>query len=137
MISGVNMTKVKFFICKHCGNLVGIIQDSGVPIVCCGENMTELVPNTTDGALEKHVPVVTKEKTKEGFDIIKAKVGSIEHPMTEAHYIQWIYLQTDKGGHRISLNPGEKPEVSFILHNETPIAVYEYCNLHGLWKADI
>ena len=131
------MTKVKFFICKHCGNIVGVIQDSGIPMVCCGENMTELVANTSDGAFEKHVPVIHHEKTKDGYDIIKAKVGSVEHPMLENHYIQWIYLQTDKGGHRISLNPGEKPEVSFIIHGEKPICVFEYCNLHGLWKADV
>lgn len=131
------MTKVKFFICKHCGNIVGVIQDSGVPMVCCGENMHELVANTSDGAFEKHVPVVSVEKTKDGYDIIKAKVGSVEHPMTDAHYIQWIYLQTDKGGHRISLTPDNKPEATFILHDEKPIAVYEYCNLHGLWKADV
>lgn len=136
-MSGGYMTKVKFYICKHCGNLVGVIHDAGVPMVCCGEKMHELIANTTDGATEKHVPVVSVEKTAENFQKISVKVGSVEHPMTAEHYIQWIYLQTDKGGHRIALSPEDKPAATFILQNEKPVAVYEYCNLHGLWKADI
>lgn len=131
------MTKVKFFICKHCGNLVGVIQDAGVPMVCCGEKMQELKANTTDGATEKHVPVFTLEKTPEGFKKVSVKVGSVEHPMIAEHFIQWIYLQTDKGGHRISLSAADKPEAVFILQSENPVAIYEYCNLHGLWKAEV
>lgn len=125
------MREVKFFICKHCGNLVGMIHDSGVPLVCCGENMAELVANTVDAAKEKHVPVVAIDG-----DIVTVKVGSVPHPMLPEHYIQWIYLLTEQGGERKILKPGDAPEAVFAL---TPgdkfIAAYEYCNLHGLWKA--
>ena len=115
----------KFFICKHCGNLVGMIFSSGVPMVCCGEKMTELVANTTDAATEKHVTVT-------------AVVGSVEHPMLPEHYIQWIYLLTTTGGHRTALQPGEAPKAVFTLQDdEKPVAVYEYCNLHGLWKTEL
>ncbi len=122
----------KFLRCDHCGNLVGVINDAGVPMMCCGQKMTELVPNTTDAANEKHVPVVTVEG-----DVLKAVVGSVEHPMEEAHYIQWIFVETDKGGHKRTFKPGEKPEAVFNLQGEKPVAVYEYCNLHGLWKAEV
>ncbi|HIW40110.1 MAG TPA: desulfoferrodoxin [Candidatus Eubacterium pullicola] len=122
----------KFLRCEHCGNMVGVLNDSGVPMICCGEPMKELVPNTTDAANEKHVPVVTVEG-----DVLKAVVGSVEHPMEEAHYIQFIFVETDKGGHRRALKPGEKPEAEFNLHGEKPVAVYEYCNLHGLWKKEL
>ena len=122
----------KFLRCEHCGNMVGVLNDSGVPMICCGEPMKELVPNTTDAANEKHVPVVTVEG-----DVLKAVVGSVEHPMEEAHYIQFIFVETDKGGHRRVLKPGEKPEAEFNLHGEKPVAVYEYCNLHGLWKKEL
>ena len=112
--------------------MVGVLNDSGVPMICCGEPMKELVPNTTDAVNEKHVPVVTVEG-----DVLKAVVGSVEHPMEEAHYIQFIFVETDKGGHRRALKPGEKPEAEFNLHGEKPVAVYEYCNLHGLWKKEL
>ena len=126
------MNETRFFICEHCGNIVGLIKSSGVPVKCCGQNMTELIPGTTDAALEKHVPVVEIED-----NLVKVKVGEVAHPMVEEHFIQWVYLQTDKGGQRKNLLPGEAPEVTFALADEKPVAVYEYCNLHGLWKADI
>ncbi|HOV40571.1 MAG TPA: desulfoferrodoxin family protein [Oscillospiraceae bacterium] len=122
----------RFFICKHCGNIIGMLHDSGVPMSCCGEQMTELIPNTTDAAHEKHVPVVTVEGNK-----VSVKVGSVEHPMTAEHFIAWIYLETKHGGQRRSLNPGEKPEAVFELADDEAIAAYAYCNLHGLWKANI
>ena len=123
----------KFFVCKHCGNMIGLLHDAGVPMMCCGEKMVELVPNTTDAAQEKHVPVATVEGNK-----VVVNVGSVDHPMLDEHWIQWVYLETDKGGHRKVLNPGEKPNVVFALtEDETPIAVYEYCNLHGLWVAKL
>ena len=121
----------KFFVCKHCGNMIGLLHDAGVPMMCCGEKMVELVPNTTDAAQEKHVPVATVEGNK-----VVVNVGSVDHPMAAEHWIQWVYLETDKGGHRKVLNPGEKPNVVFALtEDEKPLAVYEYCNLHGLWVA--
>jgi len=126
------MNETRFYICEHCKNIVGLIQSSGVPIKCCGQNMSELIPGTVDAAVEKHVPVVTTEN-----NLVKVKVGEVTHPMTDDHYIQWIYLQTDKGGQRKNLLPGEAPEATFALAEEKPVAVYAYCNLHGLWKADI
>ena len=123
----------KFFVCKHCGNMIGLLHDAGVPMMCCGEKMVELVPNTTDAAQEKHVPVATVEGNK-----VVVNVGSVNHPMLDEHWIQWVYLETDKGGHRKVLNPGEKPNVVFALtEEEKPLAVYEYCNLHGLWVAKL
>lgn len=126
------MNETRFFICEHCGNIIGLIHSAGVPVKCCGQNMTELVPGTVDASLEKHVPVVKVEG-----DIVKVNVGEVTHPMTEEHSIQWVYLQTDRGGQRKALSPDTEPEVSFALCDEKPVAVYAYCNLHGLWKADI
>lgn len=127
------MSERKFFVCKHCGNIVGMVYDSGVNVACCGEAMTELVPNTVDAAQEKHVPVVTVDG-----NLVHVAVGSVEHPMLEAHYIQWIYLETVKGGQRKTLKPGEKPEATFALtEDDKAIAAYEYCNLHGLWKKEL
>lgn len=124
--------EVKFYICKHCGNIVGLIHDSGVPLVCCGEKMSELVPNTTEAATEKHLPVVEMDG-----NVVKVSVGSVEHPSTEEHYIAWVYLETAHGGQRKAIKPGDKPEVSFALQDDELIAVYAYCNLHGLWKTEI
>ncbi|NLV49512.1 MAG: desulfoferrodoxin [Clostridiales bacterium] len=126
------MCETRFFICKHCGNLVGKIFDSGVSMICCGDEMTELIPGTTDASLEKHVPVITVSG-----NIVTVEIGSIPHPMEEAHYIQWVYIQSKKGGQRKCLNPGEAPKVSFALtEDDEVLAAYEYCNLHGLWKAE-
>lgn len=126
------MSESKFYICRTCGNIIGKIHDSGVPVVCCGKPMEHLVANTVEASTEKHIPVVSVEG-----DTIKAAVGSVPHPMAEEHYIMWIYLETENGGQRISLKPGETPEVCFKVCDEKPIAVYEYCNLHGLWKAEL
>ena len=90
-------------------------------MVCCGENMHELVANTSDGAFEKHVPVVSVEKTKDGYEIIKAKVGSVEHPMADVHYIEWIILQTERGVQRRNLLPGELPRAEFILADDDSV----------------
>ena len=122
----------KFFICKHCKNLVGMIKDAGVKMICCGEPMQELVANTTEAATEKHIPVVTVSG-----DQIVIEIGSVAHPMTEEHHIAWVYLQTQKGGQRKSLLPGEMPKVTFVLEEDQPVAAFAYCNLHGLWKAEI
>lgn len=122
----------KFYICKHCGNLVTFIKESGAHLTCCGELMTEIEPNTVDAALEKHVPVVTVDG-----NTVTVEVGSVEHPMVPEHFIQWIYLVTDKGFQIKYLEPSEKPKAIFKLNDEKAIAAYEYCNLHGLWKKDI
>lgn len=123
----------KFFICKHCGNLVGTINRVGVPIICCGDPMTQLVANTTDAAVEKHVPVVSIEN-----NIVTVKVGEVAHPMTEEHHIAWIYVETQNGGQRKCLLVDGQPEASFALtEDDEVIVVYEYCNLHGLWKKEM
>ena len=122
----------KFFICEHCGNLIGMIHDAGVPMMCCGQKMTQLVPGTVEASVEKHLPVVTLNGDK-----VKVEIGSVAHPMAEEHSILWVYLQTDKGGQRKNLAVGEAPSVEFALCNEKPVAVYAYCNLHGLWKTEI
>ena len=123
----------KLFKCMHCGNIVEKIEDKGVPVVCCGQKMTQLIPGTVEASAEKHIPVPSVNGS-----VVKVAVGSVAHPMIEAHYISWIYLQTTVGGQRKNLVPGAAPEVTFALaEGETPVAVYAYCNLHGLWKADI
>ena len=126
------MRENKFYICEHCGNLVGMIHDAGVPMMCCGQKMTKLEAGTVEASLEKHIPVVTVNENE-----VKVTVGSVLHPMTEEHNIAWVYLQTDRGGQRKSLTPGSDPTVSFALTDEKPIAVYAYCNLHGLWKTEL
>ena len=118
----------KFYRCEKCGNIIGKIHDSGVGVVCCGEKMKKLEAGVVEASREKHIPVVSIEG-----NAVKVTVGSVIHPMTEEHSIEWIYLETDKGGQRKALVPGEAPEVSFALAGETPVAVYAYCNLHGLW----
>ena len=122
----------RFFVCDHCGNMVGVIKDAGVPMMCCGQKMTELVPNTVEASGEKHIPVVT---VADG--VLTVNVGSVDHPMIPEHFIEWVYVETDKGGQRKVLNPGEAPNVSFCLGNDKPVAVYAYCNLHGLWKTEL
>lgn len=124
---------MKFYICPHCGNIINHFRDSGVRVVCCGTEMQELVPGTSDGATEKHVPVVKVEGNK-----ATVTVSSVEHPMVEAHFINWIVLETMHGFQKKELKPGEKPEAEFLLaEGDTAVAAYEYCNLHGLWKAEI
>ena len=126
------MKQMRFFICDHCKNLIGVIHDAKVPMMCCGQKMTELVPGTVDASLEKHVPVVTVDG-----NVITVNVGSVTHPMTEEHLIEWVYLQTNRGGQRKNLTAGSAPVVTFAVTDETPVAVYAYCNLHGLWKQDV
>ena len=123
--------KAKFYICEHCGNIIGMVKDKGVPVVCCGEKMKALVPNTVEASGEKHIPVASVEN-----GVVNVNVGAVDHPMADVHYIEWVYLETDKGGHRKELKPGENPNVKFILGDEKPVAVYAYCNLHGLWMAE-
>ena len=122
----------KFYICEHCGNIVGLIKNGGVPLMCCGKKMVKLEPGTVEASHEKHIPVAKVEN-----NLVKVAIGSVAHPMTEEHSITWVYLQTDKGGQRKCLNPGEAPEVTFAVADEKPVAVYAYCNLHGIWKADL
>ena len=121
----------KFYRCRHCGNVIIKLVDSKVPVVCCGEQMQELIPNTVDASNEKHVPVVTRLDSCK----IKIEVGSVPHPMTQEHHICFIYLETARGGIRVDLT--DKPEAIIGACGEEPVAVYEYCNLHGLWKTEL
>ena len=123
----------KFFLCTTCGNVVVKAVNSGVKVVCCGKEMMELIPGTSDGAMEKHVPVIERVDERN----IKVKIGSQPHPMTEEHHIVFIYLETEHGGQIRYLDPNGPAEAIFCICKDKPVAVYEYCNLHGLWKKDI
>ena len=121
---------MKFYKCEICGKIVAMVKETPVDTMCCGQAMRELVPGTTDGATEKHVPVYTLEG-----NTVKVKVGSVEHPMTDAHHIEWIAIETENGNQRRELKSGDKPEATFALVPRDKVRnVYEYCNLHGLWK---
>lgn len=121
----------QFFICELCGNIIAIVKSSGIPIVCCGEEMKEIIPGTTDASLEKHVPVYRVEGNE-----VYVTVGAVNHPMLPAHYIEWVSLQTKFGNQRKALKPGDEPKVCFsVCEGDEVEAVYAYCNLHSLWKA--
>ena len=121
----------RFFICEHCGNIVAMVKDTGVPVMCCGQKVTEIIPGTTDAAVEKHVPVYQVEG-----NVVKVQVGAVDHPMLPEHFIQWVSIQTRQGNQRKALKPGGEPKVCFALCEGDEVeAVYAYCNLHGLWKA--
>ncbi len=127
------MSKVRFFRCEHCEKIVGVIKDTPASLMCCGEAMKELVANTTDAAAEKHVPVISVDG-----NIVTVKIGEVDHPMMEEHYIEWIYIRTQQGAQRKALNPGDAPEATFALvDGDAVIEAYEYCNLHGLWVAEV
>ncbi len=127
------MSKSKFYLCEHCKNLIGMVEDAGVKVMCCGQKMTALEPNTVEASQEKHLPVVSVDGKE-----IRVEIGSVAHPMTEEHSIMWVYLETKSGGQRKNLNAGDAPKVSFKLtDDDEAIAVYAYCNLHGLWKTEI
>ena len=126
------MTSPKFAICRHCGNQIELIHDTSVPVICCGEPMDVLTPNTVEASGEKHLPVVSVED-----GVVTVNVGAVDHPMVDVHYIEWIYLQTENGGFRKDLKPEDAPHVTFHLGDDKPIAVYAYCNLHGLWMTKV
>ena len=120
--------KVIFYRCEMCGNIVELIKDGGGELVCCGKPMKKLEPNTVDAAQEKHVPVYEKKG-----NILSVQVGSVEHPMTEEHYIEWIAVETPDRIQRRVLRPGEAPKAEFQIDSDK-FRIFEYCNLHGLWK---
>lgn len=124
---------IKLFKCEHCGNIAIKVVDSGVPMMCCGERMVELVAGSVDAALEKHVPVVTVDGAK-----VHVQVGEVEHPMTEEHLIQFIVLVTKKGHQVAMLTADDAPKADFVLaEGDAAVKVYEYCNLHGLWVKEL
>ena len=124
--------KAKFYICEHCGNLVTTIHNAGVPLVCCGEKMKELLPNTVEASGEKHLPVAELSGST-----LTVMVGAVEHPMVDVHHIQWLFVETENGGQLRYLAPGQAPKAVFELGTEKPVAVYAYCNLHGLWMTKL
>ncbi len=126
------MNNTRFYICSHCGNVVEMVKDAGVKPFCCGQKMDELIPNTVEASGEKHIPSVSVNG-----DVVTVNVGSVNHPMVDEHFIEWVYVKTDKGGQRKHLKPGEAPNVVFHLGGDKPLAVYAYCNLHGLWKTEL
>lgn len=122
--------KVTFYRCSVCGNIVELVKNGGGELVCCGKPMTKLVANTTDASQEKHVPVASRKDGK-----IVVEVGSVPHPMIPEHFIEWIAVVSDNGIERIHLNPGQEPKAIFC--DKDSVDVYEYCNLHGLWKSSL
>ncbi len=124
---------MKFFICEHCGNIVALVEDHKVPVMCCGQRMTEMVPNTKEAATEKHLPVVSVNDS-----VVEVSVGSVTHPMTEAHSIKWIYIESENCNQRKCLTPEDEPKATFYIGKGDKVkAAYEYCNLHGLWKTEL
>lgn len=125
--------KIKFLKCKKCGKAAAIFKNSPCSTFCCGEEMAELVPGTTDGAKEKHVPVVSRNGGK-----IEVSVGSVLHPMEEKHFIEWIALDCGGALQFKFLNPGDEPKAVFYVPEDSEkVSAYEYCNLHGLWKSEL
>ena len=123
--------KQKFYTCKHCGNIIAMIRNMGVPILCCGEKMNEMLPGTTEASGEKHIPVY-----KTDGNTVSVTVGSAEHPMTKEHYIEWICLETAHGIQYVHLKPEDKPKAEFALCEGDEVrAVYAFCNQHELWKS--
>ena len=123
--------KIRFFICNHCGNIIAMVRDNGIPVYCCGEKMEEIIPGASDGAQEKHSPVYNVNG-----ETVTVSVGAAEHPMTTEHYIEWVCIESSEGLQFKKLSPNASPRVSFSLSkNEKVIAVYAFCNLHSLWKS--
>lgn len=122
---------MKYYLCEKCKKIVAVVRDTPVKLMCCGEAMKEIVPGTSDGAVEKHLPVYEVQDGK-----VIVTVGSVAHPMTEEHYIEWVALQTKEGNQRKALKPGMEPKAVFYISDTDEVeAVYAYCNLHSLWKA--
>jgi superoxide reductase len=129
--SGKRVIPMTFYRCKHCGQIVAIVKETKVPIKCCGEDMEEIIPGTTDAAVEKHVPVLS---VSDGKAVVT--VGSVAHPMLPEHYIEWIAIVTKNGNQRVILKPDQEPKAEFaLLPGDEVLEVYAYCNLHSLWKA--
>ena len=126
------MKNVKLYICPHRRNIAEMVYDTDIPLHCCGDQMNELLPGTVEASTEKHIPAV-----KVGAGYVEVNVGSVDHPMETVHWIEWVQLVTDKGSYRKWLKLGEAPNVKFLLSEENHVAVYAYCNLHGLWKTEL
>lgn len=122
--------EMKYYVCSRCGKIIAMVKDTGVPTICCGLPMQELVSGMTDGAAEKHVPMVTVDGT-----MVHVQIGEVIHPSLEEHHIEWIAIETKEGYQIKDLKPGEVPQADFVLSDtDELVAVYEHCNIHGLWK---
>lgn len=122
----------KFYVCKHCGNVIGLINNAGVPLICCGEEMTELIANNTEAKTDYHIPA-----TAVNGNLITVDIGKFPHPMTPEHHINWVYIQTERGGQRKNIRPGEAPAVVFSLAGDDKyLKTYAHCTLHGLWVSE-
>ncbi|MGI6217789.1 MAG: desulfoferrodoxin family protein [Coriobacteriales bacterium] len=126
------MKRATFYVCKRCGNIVIKVNDGGGTLMCCGQPMEILEPNSTDAAQEKHVPAIEIDG-----DTLKVSVGSVLHPMDPDHYIEWVYVVTKEGVLARCFQPGEEPVASFDISGQNPISVFAFCNKHGLWKIDL
>lgn len=126
------LNRTKFYICPHCRNTAEMIYDTGIKLHCCGDEMNQLLPNTVEASGEKHIPEVLVRG-----EIVEVNVGSVNHPMEPVHWIEWVQLVTENGSQRRFLKPGQAPNVKFYLGDEKPLAVYAYCNLHGLWMKEL
>lgn len=126
------MKRDTFYKCEICGNMVVKVVEGGGQVTCCGQPMKEIEPNTNDAAQEKHVPDVSVDG-----DVIAVNVGSVDHPMAEDHYIQWVYVVTEDGVIARCLKPGDAPHADIVLGGQKPLSVLEYCNKHGLWKTEL
>lgn len=125
------MVKLRFFYCKKCGDVAIKVVDCGCGLKCCGSDMEELVPNSSGAAEAKHVPVIERDG-----QTVSVKVGEVEHPMEEDHYIQFIALHTTRGTQVMRLRPGDRPEATFVIPEDAEaIEAFEFCNKHGLWSA--
>lgn len=123
---------MKFYQCPVCKKIITVMSNNETATVCCTKEMTELIGNTTEASVEKHIPVVDVIG-----NVVKVQIGSLPHPMLEEHYIEWICLETEKGNQIKRLLPGEEPVAEFVMAKDKAVAVYAYCNLHGLWKTEI
>ena len=123
------MSMKKFYICEKCGNIAGKIHDSGVPMVCCGQKMTRLEPGTVDASREKHVPVISVNG-----NTVRVDIGTVAHPMTEEHYIEWIEVINGSYVNRCHLKPGDKPQATFYVPLSPSLIIRESCNKHGIWQ---
>lgn len=122
--------ELKFYKCSVCGQIISVINNTGMPVICCGLPMEEIIPGSVDASGEKHVPICVVDKDK-----VVVTVGSVLHPMEEKHYIEWIAIQTKNGQQYKTLKPGDMPKACFTICEDDKVeAVYAYCNLHSLWK---
>ena len=123
--------ELEFFKCKHCGQIIKKVKDTKVSVVCCGEKMEKIIPNTTDAAVEKHVPVISVN----GLECT-VTVSTVNHPMVDVHYIEWVIISTNQGSYKYNLLPNMEPKAVFKLREgEVVENAYAYCNLHGLWAS--